>query len=306
MIPIRQVAARFTGIPPGCVWHPVANAGFSGALVWRGEIEAVPAFALKRWPMDYPLDRLQDSHRWMIQAKHLPFVPWLASNPAVEVEGHLWDLCSWMPGEPAPPSGLTGTTLHAACSAIFQLHGAWKPARPTFGVCPAVVRRLELFSQWDSTHRSPGTNGIWGEAQAVVREGLPAARWDLLNWLPRAVPLQPCLADIHREHVLFTGDAVTGIIDYGAMKIDNVAVDAARFLGDAADGGDGLFQLGCELFSRHHGEADCPPTLVEVLDRTGTLGAIAHWVLRGERAERIELRLARLIERSKRIQRRAA
>jgi homoserine kinase type II len=40
-----------------------------------------------------------------------------------------------------------------------------------------------------------------------------------------------CLRDVHREHVLFTGTLVSGIVDFGAVGIDTVACDLGRLLG---------------------------------------------------------------------------
>src|SRR5206468_3640782 len=50
-------------------------------------------------------------------------------------------------------------------------------------------------------------------------------------WLSGARPLQPCLCDPWHDHVLFDGDRLTGIVDYGAAKVDHVSVDLARLLG---------------------------------------------------------------------------
>jgi homoserine kinase type II len=53
------------------------------------------------------------------------------------------------------------------------------------------------------------------------------------------VPLQPCIRDVRHDHVLFVGDEVTGIIDFGSARYDSVAADVARlldeFVGDEAD-----------------------------------------------------------------------
>jgi homoserine kinase type II len=79
---------------------------------------------------------------------------------------------------------------------------------------------------------------FWPEFAPLARQFLAA--------LPRALPhaislherlarekfsVQPCLRDIWHDHVLFTGDEVTGIIDFGAMDIDTPACDVARLLG---------------------------------------------------------------------------
>ena len=53
----------------------------------------------------------------------------------------------------------------------------------------------------------------------------------LTRWTARTWPLQPCLCDVWHDHVLFDGDRVTGLVDYGAVKIDHPAVDVARLLG---------------------------------------------------------------------------
>jgi Ser/Thr protein kinase RdoA (MazF antagonist) len=59
----------------------------------------------------------------------------------------------------------------------------------------------------------------------------PDLERQLAAHVDRPVPLQPALRDILDEHVLFVGDQVTGIIDFGAMRIESVAGDIARLLG---------------------------------------------------------------------------
>ena len=60
---------------------------------------------------------------------------------------------------------------------------------------------------------------------------LPRAIGQLAPLSNIALPVQPCIRDIWHDHVLFTGDEVTGIIDFGAMDIDTPATDVARLLG---------------------------------------------------------------------------
>jgi len=300
-----RVVEQYPGIVSRCRWHALDEAGgYSGAEVWRGELDGEPLFALKRWPNDFSAARLRQIHTLIATAQHLPFVPrilpTLERDTLVDADGCIWDVCTWMPGEACLQSP-SETRLKAACAAIGQLHDVWKPHRPTFAPCPAVERRLRLFDTWEASTHQSNYEGLWKEAAMLLRDGIPPARQALQPWRVRPLPLQHCLADIHREHVLFTGDTITGIIDYGAMKIDNVAADAARYLGDAASNDRPLFNHGCELFARHHGEGICPVELIAVLDRTGTLAAIANWLLKDERSARIETRLARLVERCKRL-----
>ena len=60
-------------------------------------------------------------------------------------------------------------------------------------------------------------------APDVLREVRAAARI--------TAPLQVCHGDLWHDHVLFSGEEVTGLIDFDAMKIDSRALDLARLLG---------------------------------------------------------------------------
>ncbi|MEX2187939.1 MAG: phosphotransferase, partial [Pirellulales bacterium] len=58
------------------------------------------------------------------------------------------------------------------------------------------------------------------------------------------VALQPCLRDVWSDHILFSGDDVTGIVDLGAMRIESVAADVARLLGSMVGDDAALWQSG--------------------------------------------------------------
>jgi hypothetical protein len=95
----------------------------------------------------------------------------------------------------------------------------------------------------------------------------------------RAVAVQPCLCDVWGEHVLFTGDEVTGIIDYGAAKDDQVAVDLARLLGDLVEDDDERFAAGLAAYRTAGGELEVPDGFVRLLDRTGAVCGAINWLL---------------------------
>ena len=113
-------------------------------------------------------------------------------------------------------------------------------ARP----CPAVARRLDIVrawrellqSGWRPTPRADDPARSAAEHAWRLLPGRIEVIPDLLRrWVDRTWPLQPCLCDVWHDHVLFDGDRVTGLIDYGAMKIDHPAVDLARLLGSLAE-----------------------------------------------------------------------
>ncbi len=288
------VLAAYGAAVSGLRWSPVPRGGFSGAVVWRGEDESGrPLFALKAWPEDgIEARRLERIHGWMRQAAGLPFVPRVLTTATsatfVEQGGRLWDVEQWMPGTGDFLARPGHSRLVAAFTALSQLHGEWRRGLPARVPCPAVLRRLRLLDEWDAratlgsaTLRIPAD--LMDAVQLgtkVVASHAAAMRRELARWASRPVAVQPCLCDVWHDHVLFTGDAVTGIIDYGAMKEDHVAVDLARLLGDLAGDDDAAFASGLAAYSSAGGILEVPPEFVRVLDRTGTLCGIVVWLRR--------------------------
>ena len=100
----------------------------------------------------------------------------------------------------------------------------------------------------------------------------------LTPWLTVPKPLQPCVCDPWHDHVLFTGDSVTGLIDFGSAKVDHVAVDLARLLGSLVGDDPHQWRMGISAYRRVRPFSDDERRLADVLDRTGTLLAATHWL----------------------------
>ena len=92
------------------------------------------------------------------------------------------------------------------------------------------------------------------------------------------MPVQFCVCDIWHDHVLFTGDAVTGLIDYGSVKPDNVAVDLARLLGSLVGDDAAAFARGLAAYKQVRPLSTDERALVPILDRTGVVLGIANWL----------------------------
>jgi homoserine kinase type II len=274
MVETRDLLTRY---PPDC--HPVAiqpldNAGgMSGAQFWR--ITAPRGtLILRRWPTEHPKpDRLRLIHAVIHHAAQtIDFLPVPITThdklSFVEAAGRLWELAPWMPGTANYELAPSDKKLHAAMTALAQFHIAVADFRrppelaatllaPSPTAIPRRLARLrEVTPQRIEELNCAITDAIWPEFAPLARQFLTA----LPDAVPRAIakleplanislPLQPCLRDIWHDHVLFTGNAVTGLIDFGAVDIDTPATDIARLLGSLVHSDRAAWQSGIAAYS---------------------------------------------------------
>ncbi|MCC6419975.1 MAG: phosphotransferase [Gemmataceae bacterium] len=275
---------------------PLGNrGGFSGARLWRvGGRDS--GLCLRAWPEVGPsLDRLETIHALMAAARRagLTFVPTVLPTAAgrtwVKHAGRLWELTSWMPGVADFHQCPTPARLEAACTALAHLHLVWANAASPPGPCPAVRRRLRCAADWAALVASgwrphfPTADPIRPDAERawpLIVSQLPTLVDRLHALAGSPLPLQPCLCDVWHDHVLFEGERVCGLVDYGSVKIDHVAVDLARLLGSLVPDDAGRTAIGLAAYNRLRPLAPQDVALVAVLDETGTLLGAANW-LRG-------------------------
>jgi homoserine kinase type II len=205
----------------------------------------------------------------------------------VERGGRLWDLTTWMPGTADFHARPTPARLVAACTALARLHLAWAKESQPPGPCPAVWRRLQgarewaglLTSGWRPDFSGGDPVGPWAErAWRLLPPLLLALPGRLAPWLDLRMPLQPCLCDVWHDHVLFEGEAVSGLVDYGNVKVDQVAVDLARLLGSLVPDDRERTALGLEAYARVRPLAQQEIAIVSALDETGVLIGAVNWL----------------------------
>src|SRR5262249_55243269 len=135
----------------------------------------------------------------------------------------------------------TPARLDAACTALARVHRAWAAEHASVGECPAVRRRSvwaidpgrwPLSGSLDLPDLTADPVRPWAERGfRLLPERLGRVRSMLGPWYDRPVPLQYCVGDVWHDNLLFTGDQLTGLVDYAAVKVDHVAADLGRMLG---------------------------------------------------------------------------
>jgi Ser/Thr protein kinase RdoA (MazF antagonist) len=319
---LRQYPTALAGVAP----VPVGNlGGFSGARLWRVETIA-GALCLRAWPESGPSsERLRGIHALMDAARSagLEFVPPLIRNASgqtyTEHAGRLWELTAWLPGKADFHERPTPRRLEAACTALARLHHAWSRPDIPVGPCPAIQRRLDSLREWLDLIGS-GWRPTLPEDDKTVHAWARRA-WNLLPthlarlgerlapWARVTLPLQPCLCDVWRAHVLFVGDAVSGLVDYGSVKVDHVAADLARLLGSLVPDDRVGMAAGLMAYARLRPLSAQEEALVSVLDETGTVLGVTNWLCwlyrdgrRFEDRAAVARRLGQLVERLERWQ----
>lgn len=283
---------------PGVSWVPIADPdSLSGSQVWRGELAGVPILALKCWPVDYPESRLRQVRYWMREARvrGATAVPEPLGEPIFH-EGHLWDATGWVAGEPLLLREISESRMRAAAARVAELHRAWRVSSERLP-CPGVARRLGVLHAFLGDNPLSRTRHI-PEFRPVAEALIAAAHRAVDELRPLAanpVPLHPCVVDLRPGHILFEGDRVTGIVDYGAMAVDSPAVDLARLFGEL--GGSEWLRIGLDAYRDAGGMLEVPAGFVELLARTGPIAAACAWVARladSPRPQNLSARLSAL------------
>lgn len=253
-----------------------ATGGFSGALISRVEIDS-RSFCLRLWPESEPdpvriaglHNLLEHISRQGVSQVAVPLKSRTGSTLAWQGT-HWWQLEPWLPGQADYHRLPSRARLKAAMHGLAR----WHIAAEMF-----VPHARE--QRWFASHRAAHSPGLHERSSSLNAEFLSvrnnvfrprlstfpdsdtrellSAIWSLVKLqapavlirmgpsLASQVPLQPCLRDIWHDHLLFTGDELTGLIDPNACRTENVATDLARLLGSLVedDRADWEFALDC-------------------------------------------------------------
>jgi homoserine kinase type II len=250
-------------------------------------------FALRRWPL-VELSRLRFIHALQeFASMQVDFVPQLQrtseGDTIAALEGRYWELATWLPGVADFCRDPTDARLVAAMQALARLHIGWEhfPTRMTgVAVSPAMQSRREqladyrklvpelrrLTSTWAELER-PGArilDHFEQRADAIDYQLREASHWP--------VALQPCLRDIWHDHVLFTGDAVTGVVDFGAARVESVAGDIARLTGSLIHGDASQWEAAIAAYERVRPLSEVERKLIPVFDQSSVAMSGMQWL----------------------------
>ncbi len=313
--PLPMAVRRAFEIGPQSIWEAVGRPGFSGARVYRVTGDH-PPWCLKALPVaDVDLGRQRGLHRLLrhLATGGLNFIAAPRSTAGgddwVIDTDWLWQCEPWLPGEADRAEPIRPQRLRAACQALARWHERARQFVPEPGEVtwfrsgtaepsPAARERADLLRQALASdlralhclardrlpaNLHPAVEIVLGEIQ---RRG-PEVAQELARWQTRPLPIQPCLRDVWREHVLFLGEGVSGIIDPQATRCDSPAVDLARMLGSLCGSQHAAWTMGLEAYREFRPLSPVEEALIPPLDLSGCLLAGLHWIRRLLRPDEI-------------------
>jgi Ser/Thr protein kinase RdoA (MazF antagonist) len=311
--PVDYAAEILRRYPPDCrptAIEPLGSAGgLSGARFWR-VVAPRGALALRCWPIEHPTpDGLRFIHAVLRHAadRGLTILPVPIALPngdtLVRHAGHLWDLAPWLTGVADFEKSPRVEKLRGAMTALARFHEAVAdfpcPASTMAdGGAPAVTGRLarlrELHSGGIEQLARAISTDSWPKIAPVARQFVadlprivPPAIEGLAPLADARLPLQVCIRDIWHDHLLFEGDVVTGLIDFGAVQVDTPTTDVARLLGslasvlpilNAEQQEQQLWREGLAAYTRVRPLSSTQLQSVGALDWAGTILAGCNWI----------------------------
>ena len=294
-IPLSPVLSNAYPILRSCPSYFLSNhGGFSGARLWRVACGGKD-FCLRAWPTDR-MDqiRLQTIHALMRRARQsgLDVVPEIypCSDGASFIvhADRYWDLTTWMPGRACFNESPTTGRLREASKTLAKLHRCWHDKPLHRCPIPAVTRRQACLEGWQKQIHSGWRPDFTCKGQEIGQ--IAKKSWQMLSlwtpklplafapWINQEPPLQMCLCDIWHDHLLFEGDRLTGLIDFGSVKLDHVAVDLARMLGSLVEDKKDLRSIALDAYASIRPLTNQDMSLVDMLDRTGCVLALVNWL----------------------------
>jgi Ser/Thr protein kinase RdoA (MazF antagonist) len=267
--------------------------GFSGARIWRCRA-GNHLYCLRAWPPgSITPEQIHFLHSLMSRASQegLAFVPAVHRSQSgqtwVNHAGRLWELVSWMPGLADFHTRPSPERLAEAARALAQIHAVWGRDKLTRAPVPAVGRRLASTRDWQQLVQggwqprpdrddplSPWVERAW-RLLGVWAGRVPPM---LEPWQARQFPLAPCLCDVWHDHLLFEEERLTGLIDYGAVKVDHPSVDLGRMLGSLVGDDREAWASALGAYRGIRSLSEEEAALAYTLDRVGIILGTANWL----------------------------
>ena len=299
---IRSLLAAFypAWISANAVIRSLGNAGgFSGARFWRIE-SGGSSYVLRRWPESATgsMSRIRWSHDVLREANNngCQFVPVpLTASNGESLFFHdpaLWQLEPWMPGTADFEKNPTSLRLHNVIRALAAFHRSVRHIEPGKGAPASIAGRIERLRFWyvdgrftdafrDLQNQVANHPSLSNIGESICKQFHHVAKPVLENLAGirnTSVGTQPVIGDVWHDHILLTGDDVTGIVDYGAMKLGSISLDFGRLVGSLVEDDQVGWNAAVDAYRSICPLSEAEFLMAKTLDQSGTMLASLNWL----------------------------
>lgn len=275
---------------------------FSGSRLWKVSY-GIYSLLLRQWPAGWSMEKIGTSHllQWLLAREGLPVpAPRMTIDKprtTVTYQAREWELAPWMPGTANYWSDPRPEKLAAAMRLLAQVHlAATKMPIPIHALSRSPGPSAAIARREDKLHRLLDLNISLAERNA---EGCPVPEdreliletlsllerlrrsevEKTLRWRGVELPVQLCLHDVWHDHVLFTGDRVTGLIDFGAVGFDSPMIDVSRLLGSLVRDDRERWAQGLAAYETVRPLSELEREAIDLFDTTGTVVSASNWLV---------------------------
>lgn len=286
---VQNIAQSF-GINAAQI-SPVVSGGFSGAGIWKITDDQGNHFSVKRLS-SLTADHLAWIHRVLLHTIvcDCNFVarPQRTGGGMSYLQkgDSLWEVCTWMPGEAVLGKPPSEARLEQAMKALAKFHQSAAQVNFDFRPSPGVKARLNQLAELEETvaaiqttpSQFPALTNLLMWLKRLSPNQLTGYQNALGQFANQTLPLQPVIRDLRSDHLLFTGDKLTGLIDFDAMQMETIALDLTRSLGSLIPDNSNRWQ---EALSAYNSVRPIQPAeleMIKILDPINTILSALNWL----------------------------
>ena len=277
--------------------------GFSGAEFWKISVGPTE-YCLRRWPHGKPnrsqADMIYSTLEYVRQHSDLPLafpIPTVHGEPMCRAGDANWELSLWMPGKPIAETKINDDQLRAAARALAEFHNTTSLLSQQQRASPAIDLRCTMIDRlWAAQLEQLQSTQVVSD---VVDIGVKKMLLEQFRYqahalrqqleLLRSVPVFqiPIFGDVWSDHVFFKNDEVSGIVDFGAMKLESPCLDIARLFGSYADYSSEALPRGISYYGEFRELNDLDRSLIKLYDRGYLILAGIQWLIWLELEQRV-------------------
>jgi Phosphotransferase enzyme family len=218
---------------------------------------------------------------------------WPDQSWCIEYASSIWTIETWRPGVPIDrASTVSDSLLDQALGIVGQLHAIGRKLGIQRTIAPGIVERSQHLTDWMAIgfdawfhrlqERSEAIESIIepNRCHDILRRTLdqlhrhaPSIRSGFQRMLSSPVDCHWVLRDLWRENILVDGSKISGLIDFGASRIDWPVLEIVRWLGSWLEPDDPRILKCCDDESMRMSIAD-----FRFLDHSATLLSLLQWL----------------------------